>query len=671
MRFLLFAALTLSPASGGQAPPPVRESVTVSVVEVPVTVVDRDGNPIRGLTAANFRVVDEGKERPVVSFDAVDFASLESLTATSPLNPAARRNFMLLFDLSFSSPTSIARAQQAARDFVTKMVQRRDRVSVATIDAARGFRVITAFTTDRVLLSRAISHPRTFIGTDPLQIAGAASGLESPEEASSDSNRATMQSETNEMTRRLNRVEDQYNRDQVNRQLDMLSNVARSLRAVAGQKHIVLLSEGFDPRLVQGRDAGLNAEQFRDNAAVEHGQIWNVDNDNRFGSVQSINILDRMADACRKSDVIVHAVDIKGVRSYVDAQEGFEKKSNEGLHVVANATGGTVFKNTNNIAGDFEQVIRHHEVSYVVGFNGATAEPGRFHRIAVKLVDVPAGARLSARAGYYESGHGESAVERSFSNAEVVLNDLPQEAIHVAELAAPFATTGRNSQVPVILEIRGDDLIAAARNDVATAEIFVYAFDEQGLVRDSLFERVVLDLPKVRDKLRESGLKYYGTLSLPQGSYAIKSLVRVKETETRGFTRRDVVVPHADDVAISQPLFLEEPGRWLMIKGGTHDKTNAAYPFEVDGQPFIPSAAVTVRSGLPRKFVVFVQNATPDEMTVDVAPAATVLSQLRSTTGSKLVFQLDAAPANGSILNVTMRKKGSSDARTSSVALVP
>src|SRR3954468_7751384 len=82
-------------------PAQVKETVTVSVVEVPVTVVDRDGNPVRGLTAANFRITDEGKERPVTSFDAVDFASLESLTATSPLNPAARRNFMLLFDLSF------------------------------------------------------------------------------------------------------------------------------------------------------------------------------------------------------------------------------------------------------------------------------------------------------------------------------------------------------------------------------------------------------------------------------------------------------------------------------------------------------------------------------------------------------------------------------------------
>jgi len=188
-------------------------------------------------------------------------------------------------------------------------------------------------------------------------------------------------------------------------------------------------------------------------------------------------------------------------------------------------------------------------------------------------------------------------------------------------------------------------------------------------VRDSLFERIALELPKVRGKLEESGLKYYGTLSLPEGHYAIKSLVRVKETETRGFTRRDVVVPHQDDVAISQPLFVEEAGRWVMVKGRTHDKTNAAYPFEVNGEPFIPSAAVSVRGGRPRKFVVFVQNASPDEMTFDTTPTATVLAQLRSLNGSKLVFELD--PSSASMLNVTVRKKGSTDARTSSVALVP
>ena len=43
----------------------VKESVTVSVVEVPVTVVDRGGNPIKGLTRENFEIIDEGKKREI------------------------------------------------------------------------------------------------------------------------------------------------------------------------------------------------------------------------------------------------------------------------------------------------------------------------------------------------------------------------------------------------------------------------------------------------------------------------------------------------------------------------------------------------------------------------------------------------------------------------------
>jgi len=669
MRTRLLAVVVLLASVAGAEEAPLKESLTVSVVEVPVTVTDRNGTAIRGLTAANFRIVDEGRERPVASFDAVDFASLESLTATSPLNPSARRNFLLLFDLTFSTPNSIARAQQAARDFVTKMVQRRDRVGVATVDATRGFRLVTAFTSDRKLLNAAIARPSTFQGSDPLQIAST-SIAEMPGSTSGDAKEGRGSDEMNEVIRRLNHAEDQYRRDMVNRQLDLLGGLARSMRTIAGQKHVVLLSEGFEPRLVQGREAGLSSEQLRDNTAIERGQIWTVDNDNRFGSPQSMSILDRMADACRKSDVILHAVDIKGVRSYVDAKEGFDKHSNEGLHLLADATGGTVFQNSNDLSGDFEQVLRHHEVSYVVGFNGATSEPGKFHRIAVKLVNAPAGARVTARAGYFEPGRGENAVERSFSNAEIVLNDIPQDAIHVAALAAPFVTTGPNAQVPVIIEVAGADLIAASRNNVATAEIFVYAFDDDGLVRDTLVQRVVLDMRKIPENLRNAGIKYYGTLSLPSGRYAVKSLVRVLESQARGYARRDIRVPGESDVAVSDPLFIEEPGKWLMVKGSSHDTTKAPYPFEVDGQSFIPSAAVSAKSDQPRKFVVFVQNASPDEMTVDTTPKANVVTQLRSANGSKLVFEL-AGATTARALNVTVRKKGSMDERTSSIPLVP
>src|SRR6266540_3270553 len=90
----------------------LKESISVNVVEVPVTVVDGSGNAVRGLTAANFKLVDQGKERAITSFDTIDLSVRQS--AITPMNPAARRNFMLLFDLSFSTPKSLARAQEAA-----------------------------------------------------------------------------------------------------------------------------------------------------------------------------------------------------------------------------------------------------------------------------------------------------------------------------------------------------------------------------------------------------------------------------------------------------------------------------------------------------------------------------------------------------------------------------
>ena len=66
-----------------------------------------------------------------------------------------------------------------------------------------------------------------------------------------------------------------------------LSGLSKVLRAVRGEKHIILLSEGFDSRLIQGRDAGTSEQGQEEQQMVENGQFWNVDNDNRYGSSAS------------------------------------------------------------------------------------------------------------------------------------------------------------------------------------------------------------------------------------------------------------------------------------------------------------------------------------------------------------------------------------------------
>ncbi len=647
----------------------LKESITVNHVDVPVAVVDRSGNPIRGLQAKDFQVFDEGKECEVRSFDIVDFASPASVKATSPLNPVARRNFLLLFDLTFSSPQTMVRAQAAASDFLKKMVGPRDRVGVATLDNEHGFQLLSAFTTDRRLIVAAIKNPRSFHGFDPLQVAG----TNPMEDVAGDLTPAPggdalgISADFKDILRGSARLEDDYARAKIDRQVSSLTGLATTLRAVAGQKHIVFLSEGFESRLIQGRDArGGQTEKTEENTAVEAGQTWKINNDDRYGNSSSLNLITRLAEAARRSDVILDAVDIHGLRSDIDARKGTVQKSNEGLHLLAGSTGGTVFQNSNDLASDFGRVLKSQEFVYILGFQTTADKPGKFHALKVH-VNVP-GARVTARTGYYE-GAGANVLERALSSAEVMINDIPQDAIRVESLAAPFPTTAVSSQVPVILEVNGQDLAGAVGTaHRGTAEIYVYAFDEDGLVRDSTYQRLTFDLAKLGDSLK-NGIKYYATLSLPPGRYAIKSLVNVAETAKKGFVRKDIVVPANGDVAISQPLFLEEPGKWLMVRGSSHDKTNAGYPFVVDGQAFIPSAGVSVRRGEPRTFAVFVENASPDELSVESSPKTTVVSQTGSGLRSLLLLRLDSPDPSTAALDVTVRKRGSDDLRKSSIPL--
>ncbi len=643
-----------------------QEKVTVSYVEVPVTVVGRDGGAVRGLTSANFEVYEDGQKRPIESFDSVDFTSHESLKAISPLNPASRRNFLILFDLSFSNPTSIGRAQEAAREFVARSVGSRDLVAIGSVDADRGFRFLTAFTTDRSLLTAAIADPATFRTADPLQIAGT-----NPFQITQDPGGA--QGETSEKrsmgddlfadgARALNKMDDSYMRARVRREVESLGAIAHSLQKLAGRKHIVLLSEGFDPRLVQGRAASEMREQNEENSFIENGEVWKVDSDKRFGNTSSQMSIKLMADEFRRADVVLHAVDIKGVRVQNDVQAGAKTSSNEGLFLLANPTGGTVFRNSNNIRSDFDRLSRQHEVVYILGFRAPAGRAGTLHDLKVKLVNVP-GARAQHRDGYYDAGD-ESSVERALTTAEIIVNDIPQKDLDVAALAAAFPDDGGDAQVPVVLEIGGDDLVKSAKNNLASTDIFIYAFDENGIVRDSMHQRVALDMTKVSDRLRGRGVRFYGTLRLPPGKYAIKSLVRVAETNKLGYQRVDLDVPAAGDVAVAPPLFFAPSSgeEWVMVKA-SRDSAKTLYPFVLDGKSFIPAARATLTNGEPRLFTVFVFNADPDELTWEIAPDAKLVSETAGESVTKYLFSLDRVPANVTELGVTIRKKGSSDSR--------
>lgn len=600
----------------------VEEGVQVTLIEVPVTVVDRDGNALRGLTAENFELYDDGKRVPIDYFEALDLSSRTAAPADGSLPRAATRHFLLMFDVANSSPGTIERAGEAAKEFVKGQLGPNDTAAVATFTAEAGARMITNFTKDRALLTDAIEtlgHPKFFKVMDPLMISAIRTGgdgatVNGPGSRSlADSVIGDLAKEQERLAQRTN---DSELRNRLRIQLTNLGNVARVLDRLPGQKQVILLSEGFDASLVQGRE-NIGAEATREADTVMNGEVWNVDNERRFGSTTSSSEVRELTDLFRRSDVVLHAIDIKGLRgsSDVSSASGRNEKSYESLFLITSPTGGTVFKNTNDIAATFSTMMKQQEVVYLLGFQArSTGKPGKFHSLKVKSA-APRIARVTHRPGYYEVSSKLSDLERTLSLGEILTTDAQIDDIAINLGVTALPGPGGKARVPVVVEIPSSGLLRALPGRKASAQIFLYAFNENGQVVDHLQQRMTLDLDSAGDALAKGGLRYYGSLHLPAGAYAVKALVRVDETGLIGFKRNDVRVPAFDQATLMQPVVFEEPGQWAMLLGPARGD-DFAYPFTVGETKYIPKSNPEVKPGSESKVALFLYRMPLESLAV-------------------------------------------------------
>lgn len=597
------------------------ETVEVTVVEVPVTVLDRSGKPVTGLTKDDFEVTDDGKKVNIVGFETIDMSKTATYDNSTPLPPVAYRNFLLLFDLANSSPGTIGRARTAAKDFVTSQMGRRDLAAVATLSVEHGLQIVTSFTSDRATLEHAVmtlGQPKYFKVADPLRIAPPATSQLADAERPAGQIGAELAVEqvleTNALSQRVN---EQDLRGRLRKQFGQLATLARMLDSIRGQKQVILLSEGFDPKLVQGRqDLSAQATQEQ-NDAVLTGEIWKVDSDDRYGSATATNEISQMAEIFRRSDVTLHAIDIKGLRTNVDAAEGFTKtNTGEALHMITRPTGGGVFKNANDMTENFGKLLQQQEVVYLLAFEARPEKSGKFHKISVKVPKVR-GARVNHRLGYYESSPRSSPLEQTLSLADIMMTDANVREVPLTVSALPLPSKNGGARLPVVVEIPGPAMLEKVTGNTVTATIFVYAFDEQYQIKDFLQQRISFDLNKSREQLSKSGMRYVGMLHLAPGKYAVKSLARVDETGRVGFLRTDVDVPATSGPTILPPVFVNDRSGWLNIaepgKGA-----NAAAAFTAAGRPFAPAVGPKLKNDGAYRVALFVHD-TPLE-NLDLTP---------------------------------------------------
>ncbi len=601
-----------------------RESTAVLVVEVPVHVI-RNGKPVRGLNRDDFVVLDERKPQEIVGFDVVDLTAPATATpaggGTSPIPPArvpapARRHFLLLFDLSFSQPDSVADARGAVLELVKEGLHPSDLVAVATYSHGRGPHLLHGFTSDRAQAAAAIESLGVAKVIEPLRdplglvfgdldAASRAFGLGTGGggRGAGEFAAAMMQ-----FARKMEAQQQRQETQRISALTRSFTDLAALMANVRGRKHVIYLSEGFDTSALFGT---ADVERIQSmSSASEEGRVWEIDSEERYGDTHSQNQLEEMFSAFRRADCTIQSVDVGGMQRIAGVESGSRRSSertrttlaarHDSLAIMASATGGEFYRNFNNLSEAMGEVLERTGVTYVLAFQPKKIRfDGAYHRLKIKLKDGTRG-RLVHRPGYYAPRpFGElSSDERRLTAAELIVGGRDGGAIDAAVLAGPFAAAGERAYVPAFLEIDGSSLAAATAGDAMTADVYGYALDSQGRVRDFLGHTLAVDLSQVRPMLEQSGIKFYGHFDLAPGAYTLRMLLRDRQSGLYALRSLDLAVPDfvAAEPALLPPLFVETPGKWIIAREElAAGEERPVFPFMVGQQPFLPAARPELR----------------------------------------------------------------------------
>jgi len=647
--FACFLLLSVLPAAAQTQDPQFSDAADVVAVEVPVQVL-RDGEPVRGLSAADFEVWEGKRKLPVTGFEALDLNSMPAGDKgwQSPQAISARRHFLLLFDMGFSSPKGIVKAQGAARDMLAGL-HPSDLVAVSAYMPSVGPQLLLGFTTDRAQVIQALNalgNPEMFNrAADPLRLVlgdgpGGVYGLDpmrDPSEILADLGNAQTPEERKELIgelksaakdrsdgpgytegtgAKIERAERTEQQRAVTAMARAFEDLAKTVGSLYGRKYVVLFSEGFDAAVFTGT-ADVDEQLQASHISAKGAAVWGVDSTKRFGDTKTMNDLEGMLEELRRADCVVQAVDVGGLREGAGPTMQWAG-GRDSLFLLAESTGGELFENYNDLSAAMEQMLRRTSVTYVLAVQPeGLARDGAYHEIRVELKNAPRGTRVVHRPGYYAPRpYGQqSPTEKLLQTARGLVGGKDAGTIGTSVLAVPFHTGSTEAYVPVIIEVDGRTLKAGTEGWAVPVEIYAYAFDAKGQARDFFSQTVGLELLKVGAALDQSGLKFFGHLDLPPGTWAVRVLVRNAATGSAGMKSITVEVPEfAKAEPVLLPAFFPEPaGKWLTVRE-SQPGGQVAYPFMIGEQAYIPASMPRLTPGQEATLSLVAYHLRPGEL---------------------------------------------------------
>lgn len=534
--------------------------ISTTLVQIDVTVTDRDGKVVKDLKPGDFEIYENGKKQDITNLSFVSAGTVSNQPAAKPktndkniippppvvnLRPEQiRRTIALVVDdltLSFESTYYIKRA---LKKFVDEQMQDGDLVAI--IRTGGGIGALQQFTSDKRQLYAAIEKVRwNMLGNGGV---GAFAPIEATPLEQAKANGAEVSDEQLAAEKDFNNNSTNFREDVfATGTLGAINFVVRGMNDLPGRKSIMLLSDGF--------------------------QLFAADKDGFNNSTRVLDSLRKLVDLANRSSVVIYTMDARGLQTLgfsaedntsALSPEAIEQRlsdrrdklfdTQEGLNYLAQQTGGIAIRNNNDLSGGIRKILDDQSY-YLIGYqpDSETFDPKsvRFNKLEVKVNRKDINVR-------YRSGF----LGVTNDKIKTVDGGTPYQQIMTA-LTSPFAandialhlntlfgnSTKQGAFIRSLLFVSGKDLkFTDEPNGIhkAVVDIMAISFGDNGVPVDQISQTYTINLKdKEYQTFISKGFVYNFTFPIKKpGAYQMRVAIRDHATKKVGSANQFVEVPN-------------------------------------------------------------------------------------------------------------------------------